>query len=365
MIQICHVERMTIHEMPRVLRESKSALQAGMKVNIVGIGESLDWEGIRFIGHSHARNRLNRFFSTSRKMIDSALRTDSTIIQIHSPEFLLYARKIKKAGKVLIFDSHEFYGYQIMLKEYISKPLRQFVSRIYSQFEEYVCKKYVDCVLYPCTVDGKNYFENRAKHSVKIENYSMIHQIQESEKKDQSVIYAGSLTYQRGITHLISAIMQTNACLRLCGSFPSEEYQKSICKALIPGKIEYLGLMDRNQLFEQYSKASVGISTLLPVGQYHHIDNLSTKIYEYMQCGLPVVMSNFPYAVRMNEEYHFGICVDPTNPKEIAEAINELLKHPEQAKEMGRRGKETVKKVFNWEVESQKLIEIYNKAYVS
>ena len=91
------------------------------------------------------------------------------------------------------------------------------------------------------------------------------------------------------------------------------------------------------------------------------LDNMSTKVYEYMQCGLPVIMSNFNCYKKWNDEYSFGICVDPTNPKEIADAINYLINHPEEAYRMGQNGKHAIKVEFNWEVEGQKIMAVYEK----
>lgn len=85
------------------------------------------------------------------------------------------------------------------------------------------------------------------------------------------------------------------------------------------------------------------------------------KLFEYMSAGIAVIGSHFPLWKDIIENYSCGICVDPTDPKQIADAINFLQQNPEIAKEMGARGREAVISTFNWESEQQKLISFYNK----
>ncbi len=53
--------------------------------------------------------------------------------------------------------------------------------------------------------------------------------------------------------------------------------------------------------------------------------------------------------------------MDPTNPKEIAKAINYLIEHPDKAKEMGENSRKAVLEKYNWEKESKKLLKVYEK----
>ena len=43
----------------------------------------------------------------------------------------------------------------------------------------------------------------------------------------------------------------------------------------------------------------------------------------------------------------------------IADAISQLVSQPEMAEAMGRRGREAVERKYNWELESTKLIKLY------
>lgn len=358
---ICHLEMTSIENMPRVLRAADTASSAGNKVTIIGFGPSREYHGYQFIGITRPTSRRQRMMETSPEMVRLACESDADIVQLHSPDLLRYVGRLKKAGKKIIFDSHEFYPLQIMERAYIPRPLRKLVSKLYRQFETYTLKR-IDAVLYPCTVGGKNLFEGRSRRAVKIENYSMpITDVSftSGSASARTAIHAGGLTEARGITTLAQAVSRTDASLILCGPFSSVEYQKKVLSLCPVGQIEYMGNLSREALFEQYARAAIGICTLHAVGQYALLDNMSTKVYEYMQVGLPVVMSNFPCYQHWNNQYHFGICVNPENADEIASAITYLLDHPEEAKQMGENGRRAVKEEFNWGVEEKKLLALY------
>ncbi|MBE6963513.1 MAG: glycosyltransferase family 4 protein [Ruminococcaceae bacterium] len=357
MAKICHIEITPADAMPRVWREAESARDHGFSVVIVGEGRNEERNGISYMGFEKAPGRFHRFFIRSRKMVNAAIASDADIIQLHSPELLLYAGKLKQLGRKVIFDSHENYPTQILGKPYIPLFLRKLVSKAYSAFETAVCRR-IDAVLSPCTFHGADIFEGRAKRSVIIANYSRTVPVILAGEPQRQAVHAGLLTPERGITKAAEAIMKTDGKLILCGAFANEDYQAKIT-AYPAEKVDYRGLLDRRTLFEVYGTCAVGVSTLLPVGQYANTDNLSTKIYEYMQCGMPVVMSDFPYAKAKNEQYHFGICVDPENETEIAEAIQYLLDHPEEARRMGENGRRAVEEAFNWSVEEKKLLALY------
>ena len=55
--------------------------------------------------------------------------------------------------------------------------------------------------------------------------------------------------------------------------------------------------------------------------------------------------------------------VNPHDPKDIANKILFLLDNPYRTKILACRGREMIKKNYNWETESEKLLEIYKNVY--
>lgn len=364
MIKICHITSTPQNAIPRLLREASSAIKIGMKPYIVAQGDSFEKDGVTYIGVERAKSRLYRMIFTSKMLYKEAIKIDADIYQIHDSELLPYAAKLKKKGKVVIFDSHEFYGIQIESREYIPKNIRKFIAKMYKDYEAHVCKK-LDAVIAVCKINNENYFENRANQTVFIENLPdnsiFSKDFSRKENLSNTVVYVGALTHLRGITHLVKAIGKTPAKLLLCGSFNSEEYYEEIRRYPEFTKVDYRGIVSRDEIADILSESNIGISTLLKVGQYCIADTLPTKVYEYMSMGLPVIITDYPYARKMIEEYEFGICVDPENTDEIADKITFLLDNPTIAKRMGENGMKAVQEKFNWNIEERKLIDLYKE----
>ena len=362
---ICHITTTPQTSIPRLLRESSTAVAMGIKPYIIAQGESYEEEGITFIGVKSEKKRFKRMIFTSREIVNKAIKVDADIYQIHDPELLPFALKIKKLGKAVIFDSHEFYGIQIQLKSYIPQFLRKIISKTYTYYETFICKR-IDAVIAVCTVNGVDYFKGRSKKTILLSNLPdndifSNPNIQLRNNNSKNVVYTGAISPSRGITNIIRAIGKTGGKLYLCGPIVTENYYKEISEMEEFIYVDYKGVVSRKEIINILKKCNIGISTLLHVGQYSEIDTLPTKVYEYMALGLPVIISDTEYAKKLVKKYTFGICVDPNDIEEIANTINYLIKNPHRAKKMGEIGKSLVKEKFNWSIEERKLISLYEE----
>lgn len=360
-MKVCHVTSSPQNGIPRLIRECQTAKSINIEPYIVAQGETFFNDGIHYKGIRKSKNRFYRMFFTSFKLYKESLKIKADIYHIHDPELLMYGLLLKSKERKVIFDSHEFYKIQIQNKEYIPKILRKVISKAYFNFETFICKR-LDAVIAVCTVNGEDYFKNRAKKTYLIENFPEVEFFKKVEKKKSlipSVIYAGSLTPARGITNVIKAAYPTSAKVTLCGIFSPETYYNDLKEMPEFKNVDYKGVLSKKNVIEIMAESWIGVSTLLHKGQYSMIDTLPTKIYEYMSLGIPVIMSDTEYAKKMNAEYNFGICVDPTNVEQISETILHLLNNPNVAISYGKNGKKAVLEKFNWEIEQNKIIDLY------
>lgn len=312
-------------------------------------------------------DRVRRELCTHKYILKDALKIDAEIYHVHEPVLLPLARKLKKAGKKVVFDSHENYPVQIKAKNNIPFLLRYIYSFIYKYYETKVSRM-IDAVTIPCTFEnGKDIFHGRSKKSVIISNAPLLSEFydQYSAKNvnslSKSICYVGGLTHNRGITHLIKAAYKANAKLILAGTFSPVGYHEKLKKMPEYECVEYRGYINRDQVLELYKEASIGASTLLNNSQYKIVDNLATKTYEYMSMGIPVIISKYPYAEKILKKYNFGVSVDPENVSEIATAIKYIFDNPEKAREMGENGRKAIREMFNWGIEEEKLLNLYDE----
>jgi glycosyltransferase involved in cell wall biosynthesis len=99
---------------------------------------------------------------------------------------------------------------------------------------------------------------------------------------------------------------------------------------------------------------------LHPISNYLD-DSYPVKMFEYMSVGIPVIASDFPLWRRIIEGARCGLLVDPMKPEVIAETMRWILEHPAEAEAMGQRGRKAVEQIYNWNIESLKLISLYKK----
>jgi glycosyltransferase involved in cell wall biosynthesis len=74
---------------------------------------------------------------------------------------------------------------------------------------------------------------------------------------------------------------------------------------------------------------------------------IPVKMFEYMACRRPVIVGGAAEAEAILKEADAGICVDPTEPKEVARAILDLYADRSRAARLGENGRDFVKRHFS------------------
>ena len=120
---------------------------------------------------------------------------------------------------------------------------------------------------------------------------------------------------------------------------------------------KYLGLVSRHEMLSLLSQAFT--SLVLFSSNPNHFDVRSNRFFESLAAGLPVITSNFPKWKEMVDSLQCGLTVDPSSPKDIAEAIIYLVLNADEAARMGRRARQAASEKFNWSHEALKLLSLY------
>ena len=374
-IKVCHLaSKHKMNDMRIFEKECKSLAKAGFDVTLIGFGEVPKTEvieGVRCISlFCPIKNNLELLKKRNKMSLETALQVDADIYHLHEPELLPVGMKLKRTGKTIIFDSHEYYGWQLRDNihkiKIIKTPafLMKWIGKLYMRYEKRVCMK-LDAVIQVCTMNGIDYFANRCRKTLFIRNLPSLSDYTRKTPvdfgKSPAIVMIGGITKERGITQLVKATHQAGGHLLLAGAFLPKSYEDELKTMPEYACVDYKGFLDKHGMVALLEQANIGASTLLNVGQYAQIDTFPTKVYDYMSMELPVVISNTEFAQSMNEKYHFAFCVDPNSPKEIAKAFLWLQAHPTEAIEMGQNGRKAIENEYNWEKESEKLVEFYKQ----
>lgn len=141
------------------------------------------------------------------------------------------------------------------------------------------------------------------------------------------------------------------------GSFP--DFHKMVNDLGLSNRVTFLDWMAYDEVLDYLISSDIGIIAFQP-HILNHVYAMPHKMFDYMASSLAVILPNFAEEVSpIIDEENCGILVDTSSPLEISTALDELLDNPAKLRAMGSNGSEAIKKSYNWENESQKLIEMY------
>jgi glycosyltransferase involved in cell wall biosynthesis len=133
---------------------------------------------------------------------------------------------------------------------------------------------------------------------------------------------------------------------------------KRVNKLKLENHVQLFGYMNYSDAMEIVCKSKIGLCLLKPVQNYIH--SYPTKLFDYMQAGVPYICSNFPLYEELLNECQAGILVDPLDVKSIANEISNLLNNSDKYDRMSRNGINILKNKYNWASQEEKLITVIN-----
>jgi len=343
-------------------KQCTSLAKAGYDIYLVAQGESYEANGVKIVGVPKVTGgRLKRMTQGAKSVYKKALEINADIYQIHDPELLPYALKLKKKGKKVIFDSHEDLIDSILDKSYMPMFLRRLLYFIFKIYYKIIIKKYDAVITVTPHIYDKLVKLNKNTYIISNSPIINTHDEIKTYTVSRNIIYAGGITNQWCHHFIIKSLENCNDVKYVLLGLGSEKYLEELRSQPEWKSVEYLGKIPFEEVRESFNKSSIGMAVLMYSGNTDYKNGTlgNTKLFEYMSEALPVICTDFVLWKEIIDKYNCGICVNPNNTEEISAAINYLLDNPEVAREMGQNGRRAILEEFNWGIEEKKLIELY------
>jgi glycosyltransferase involved in cell wall biosynthesis len=350
-------------------KEAVTLVEAGYDVTLFTPHDSNDFvDGVEINGYPIPENRLERVGLTAR-MCRDALRGAYDVYHFHDPELLPTGLilEIATSGSV-VYDVHEDYRRAMLDREWIPSRLRRAAS-LSLRGIELVCSTPFSGIVVAADDIRPRFWNNN--NVVTVTNYPPRAWAEETPDPtvptgDHELVYVGKLSRRRGILTLIEAVdhipEEYDLTLLLGGFYANDSVEREIRRlARDSGRVELLGwLPELSDVIEVFRNSTVGMMCFKPVENMRDGAYRSNKLFQYMGAALPIVVSDVGDWSDLVTDIDCGVPADPKNPKDIAGTVTDLLDSPKRLRQLGRNGRRAVLERYNWETESERLLDLYD-----
>ena len=346
-------------------KEAKLLANVGYDVIIIAVHNKKETvDHIKIVGLQKPRNRIERMTKTVWVMLQEVLFVNADVYHFHDPELIPLGLLLKFIGCKVVYDVHEDTPNQTLNKYYMHPVVRYLMSWMLRGLE-WIGGKMFDSIV---AATPKIAVKFPARKTVVVQNFPIVDKLVCTEavpylERPTSFAYIGGISIIRGAREMVSALTYFSDAqhvrLELVGDFSPRTFEEVL--KISPGwaSVRYNGVVSHEHVMDILSKVRAGLVVVHPVQNYYH--GYPVKMFEYMAAGIPVIASDFPLWRKIVDNAGCGLLVDPSNSKEIAAAMSWILEHPIEAEAMGRRGQTAVRKIYNWNIESTKLKELYER----
>jgi glycosyltransferase involved in cell wall biosynthesis len=270
-----------------------------------------------------------------------------------------WASKIK--GKPVIFDSHEYFTEVPELEH------NAFAKKVWKKIEQSIVPKLRYCITVNQSI--ANLFKKKYGKEFKvIRNVPKRNTIAKTatrkdlgmpEDKTILILQGSGINMHRGAEELVEAFkfLPDTYYLLIVGSGDViDTLKKMVVDLKLEQKISFVGKQPYAQLMQYTMNADAGL-TLDKNTNINYELSLPNKIFDYIQCGIPVISSDLVELRNVITHYQVGTLVPEVKPESIANTIHNFFTTPlvyQQAKA------NTIKAAaeLNWDVEKKVLHEL-------
>jgi glycosyltransferase involved in cell wall biosynthesis len=346
-------------------RECKGLADAGHDIALIaGQLPSGPVAGVPVIGVGLPRNRIDRATRVVWNVFRAARRERARIYHLHDPELLWAGLLLKLLGHRVVYDVHEDAPKQIMNKFWIPWWAKWILSTG-TKLVERLAGALFDGIVAATPPIAERFPPGK---TVVVQNFPRLAAARERadapdfERRPHAFAYTGGLAAVQGLREIVATAALLPPDLGpavVAGWFDDDALEREVRAAAGWQRITFLGRVTPNEVLDAIHSARCGLVIDHPISNY--LESYSTKMFEYMACGVPVVCSDFPFWTQLVGAADCGVTVDPMDPKAVVKAVEKLCRDPAEARRLGENGRRAILERYNWENEFGKLDALYRR----
>lgn len=341
----------------RIYRKEATALhEAGVSVAFLSRGPGPSGK-VPWVGLPHLSGRLSRMLLGPWHAWKSLRGMNPKVVHLHDPELIPLGLLWKRCtGGAVVYDAHEDLAKQVAGKPYLPRWSRAIVSRLASALESAAARNF-DAVVVATPPIARNF--RLARRLLVVQNFPWLRDYPAprpiAEVDPATICYVGGLSSERGSREMCEGIRRTEARAHLTFAGAATPSARSDLASL-NDQVTALGMLPAEDVPSVVSSAAIGLVLFLDLP--NHREAQPTKLFEYMAAARPFVASDFPYWKDLVGQFECGLFVDPSSPNDIRDAIDELVRRPDTAARLGRRGREALEAHFTFESQAIDLVSL-------
>ncbi len=303
-----------------------------------------------------------------------AIRLKPDVCHFHDLDFVVLAPWVRwRSGARMVYDAHEVYPESMLISPNIPVFLRPLAAWIVDRVEK-TCAK--SCALI-VTADPPNTesFARTGVPAITLFNYPRLSLFVpdplrvEVLRRDfagrRVLIYQGTMSRDRGLFHMLEGIRRLKddvpaVLLLLVGLNDARlraEADDDIRRYGLGDHVRILPWVPHADMANHMALAEIGLVPWQPSEK--NKKNIPIKVFEYMACGIPLLVADLPSITHYIAESGAGVVYDSTDASVFFLAARRMLENAPDRKAMAKAGLEAVARWWNWGEMEKALIAGY------
>lgn len=343
----------------RVLRHADTLAEAGCRVTL--IGRELPWSKPADTRHEVVRLRLKhlrgwRFYAEFNRRLASELRRlKPDIVWANDADTLPGCHAGRRKGAALVMDAHEMFP---EVPELMHKPLVRWVWRTVERSLMPRC----DALLTVCDSLADHYRQELGVSMEVVRNIGRRAPVDAEPPalpgSGPVLLYQGAVNLGRGVDWAIDAMEFLPECRLVVAGAGDLLGQMQSYAASKPwaGRITFLGQLTPTALAALTPLAAVGLVMLEDMGKSYHCA-LPNRVGDFVQAGVPMVVSDLPEMARVVRRYHVGEVMADSGAAALADAARRVLERQWHEADFDKARAD-----FEWDKERKRLLAVLRLA---